>query len=316
MFCIENRPILLGERSWAVLFSYGKDLVTRKRESVFPIREITIMRSKLERLRKGRNMRIYKVQKENMESIAPLFAGWEESLIWSCLQGCMGEAWADCRQSPESARIILADFCYFAGKVNRELVAEEIKTQSREYLIMVPPLDKTGAGWAQEIENVYQSRCKRVERYAIKKEPGIFDRRKLETVVAGLNTEYEIKLIDEEIFRQTREQEWAKDFTSQYTGYQDYCTRGLGAFVLCQGELAAGASSYTVYREGIEIEIGTKEEHRRKGLASACGAKLILECMDRGLYPSWDAQNKWSVALAQKLGYHFDHAYPAYEIYL
>ena len=26
------------------------------------------------------------------------------------------------------------------------------------------------------------------------------------------------------------------------------------------------------------------------------------------------AQNLWSVALAEKLGYHFDHAYTAYEI--
>ena len=67
-------------------------------------------------------------------------------------------------------------------------------------------------------------------------------------------------------------------------------------------------------QEGIEIEIDTREDHRRKGLAYACGAKLILECLKRGLYPSWDAQNKWSVALAEKLGYHFDHEYTAYEI--
>lgn len=43
-------------------------------------------------------------------------------------------------------------------------------------------------------------------------------------------------------------------------------------------------------------------------------AKLILECLEEGLYPSWDAQNKWSVALAEKLGYHFSHEYVAYEI--
>lgn len=65
---------------------------------------------------------------------------------------------------------------------------------------------------------------------------------------------------------------------------------------------------------GIEIEIDTKEEHRRQGLAYACGAKLILECLNKGWYPSWDAQNKWSVALAEKLGYHFSHEYPAYEV--
>ena len=27
-----------------------------------------------------------------LERVAPLFAGWEETMIWSCLQGCMGYA--------------------------------------------------------------------------------------------------------------------------------------------------------------------------------------------------------------------------------
>ena len=30
-----------------------------------------------------------------LERVAPLFAGWEETMIWSCLQGCMGHAIAD-----------------------------------------------------------------------------------------------------------------------------------------------------------------------------------------------------------------------------
>ncbi|MCI9446927.1 MAG: GNAT family N-acetyltransferase [Lachnospiraceae bacterium] len=261
-------------------------------------------------------MGIYKIKREDVDMVAPLFAGWEESLIWSCLQGYMGEAWADCQQSPEAARIVLADFCYFAGKAGRELVTEDIRTHSREFLIMVPPMDKTGTAWAEEIEKAYEGRCKRVERYAIKKEPGIFDREKLEQIVDTLQPGYEVRLMDEDIFDQTRELGWARDFTSQYADYEEYRRRGLGVAVTCQGRLVSGASSYTVYREGIEIEIGTSEEFRRMGFAAVCGAKLILECMDRGLYPSWDAQNKWSVALAEKLGYHFERAYPAYEIYL
>ncbi|MCI9137430.1 MAG: GNAT family N-acetyltransferase [Lachnospiraceae bacterium] len=260
-------------------------------------------------------MSIDKLNPKEMSAIAPLFAGWEESLIWSCLQGCMGEAWADDRSNPKSARIILADFCYFAGERNKGLVAEDVRNSNREFLIMVPPLNETGEMWAREIEACYGKCCKRVERYAIKKEPGIFDENYLTEIVEKVPKEYEVRLIDEEIFRQTREHDWSLDFTSQFADYEEYHKRGLGAAVLHQGELVSGASSYTVYREGIEIEIGTREDYRRKGLASACGARLILECIKRGLYPSWDAQNKYSVGLAEKLGYHFDRAYPAYEIY-
>ena len=107
---------------------------------------------------------------------------------------------------------------------------------------------------------------------------------------------------------------WANDLVSQFKDYDTYRKLGLGVVVLKDGELVAGASSYSRYNEGIEIEIDTREDHRRKGLAYVCGAKLILECLKKSLYPSWDAQNKWSVALAEKLGYHFSHEYTAYEI--
>ena len=56
----------------------------------------------------------------------------------------------------------------------------------------------------------------------------------------------------------------------------------------------------------------TKPEHRKKGLALACCAKLILECRQRGLYPGWDAHDLRSVSLAERLGYHLDYSYTAY----
>ena len=39
------------------------------------------------------------------------------------------------------------------------------------------------------------------------------------------------------------------------------------------------------------------------GLATACGAALVLSCLERGLYPSWDAHTSISLHLAEKLGY-------------
>ena len=40
----------------------------------------------------------------------------------------------------------------------------------------------------------------------------------------------------------------------------------------------------------------------------------LLQCLEEGLYPSWDAQNMNSVYLAEKLGYEFDHEYTVYEV--
>jgi hypothetical protein len=51
-------------------------------------------------------------------------------------------------------------------------------------------------------------------------------------------------------------------------------------------------------------------------LATIACAALILNCLEEGLYPSWDAQNLTSVHLAEKLGYELDHEYTVYEVRL
>lgn len=40
----------------------------------------------------------------------------------------------------------------------------------------------------------------------------------------------------------------------------------------------------------------------------------ILNCIEEGLYPSWDAQNMNSVRLAESLGYEYEHEYIVYEV--
>ena len=80
--------------------------------------------------------------------------------------------------------------------------------------------------------------------------------------------------------------------------------------VLYKNDLVSGASSYAVSDSSIEIEVDTKPEHRKKGLALACCAKLTLNAAAgpvsrMGIRPqigiSW-----------QKTGYHLDYSYTAY----
>ena len=83
-----------------------------------------------------------------------------------------------------------------------------------------------------------------------------------------------------------------------------------GVEVVLVSSPAAGASSYAVWDGGIEIQIDTRPDLRRRGLALSCGARLILTCLDQGLLPSWDAHDRRSAALAEKLGYRLDRPYP------
>lgn len=268
--------------------------------------------------------KIYKLN--NPKDAADLFAGWQETMIDSCLQGVMGEIYA---ASSSSAMALLGDFCFLAGEPDADLAAYKPEECDRDFVIMVPQDSymresvvnrilqdsPEKATWEKLIRQIYGDRVRQVTRYAIKKEEHIWDLDRLREAVSGLPPEYTLRLIDNELYRKCMEKDWSRDLVAQYRNYEQYRKLGLGAAILRGQEIVAGASSYSSYEGGIEIEIDTREDYRRKGLAYICGAKLILECCSRGLYPSWDAQNLQSVALAEKLGYHFDHAYTAYEIW-
>lgn len=244
-------------------------------------------------------------------NVLMLFDKWEETLIWSCLQGIMGKIYADDLNKPTSAMAIIGDFTFFAGKPNIELVSYKPVWCTQNFMIMVPQNEY----WKNLITRFYREKAKIVSRYAIKKEPHIFNQEKLEKAVSSLPKQYTLSMIDERLYQMCKSEIWSADLVSQFSSYKKYHELGLGVVICKDNLIISGASSYSRYREGIEIEIDTKEEYRRKGLAYACGAKLILECLKRNLYPSWDAQNKGSVALAEKLGYHYSHTYTAVEIW-
>ena len=248
----------------------------------------------------------------NTASVEHLFTDWQETTIWSALQGIMGNIYAEDTEHPDAAMVILGDFCFFAGEPSKELVAYKPADYKKDYIIMVPE----NPAWAALIEEHYKNKAEKNTRYAIHKNRGNFDKEKLEKAVADLPGNLELRMIDKTLYQACLSEEWSKDFVSNYQNYEMFEQLGLGAVMIKSDtkELVAGASSYSSYKDGIEIEIVTREDYRRRGLAYKCAAKLILECLKRGLYPSWDARTRISVALAEKLGYVYSHEYVAYEI--
>lgn len=292
-------------------FTYAKISIRKHINSVFQQVAGSIKASWLSnscKFMQRSNTMIYEIPPG--KNISALFGNWEETLIWSCLQGIMGKLYANDLKNPTAGMAILGDFTFFAGKPDMELVSYKPDWCHQNFMIMVPQNEE----WQNAIINHYGSKVKIVSRYAIKKEPDIFNKEKLKHAVSSLPKEYELCMIDEPLYTLCKSEAWSTDLVSQFPTYELYQKLGLGVVICQNNTIVSGASSYSRYREGIEIEIDTKEAYRRKGLAYICGAKLILECLRRNLYPSWDAQNKHSVSLAKKLGYHYSHAYTAIEI--
>ena len=242
--------------------------------------------------------------------IARLFDGWEETIIWSCLQGVMGKLYANDTENPTAVMAILADFAFFAGRPDAELAAHKPEWCRQDFIILVPQND----AWKELLLRCYGTKATIVTRYAFHKEPDIFDIKKLEKIVSRLPAECDLSIIDEHFYNLCRAESWSRDLVAQFKDYETFHRLGTGVVLHKNHVILSGASSYTRYREGIEVQIDTREDFQRQGFACLCGAKLILECRKQNLYPSWDAQNAASAALAQKLGYRFSHTYAAIEI--
>ena len=230
--------------------------------------------------------------------VEKLFEGFEDTLITSCLQKVMGRVYVTDRENPVSAMAYCGFFAFFAGEPDEELV----RGKPEGYVIMVPQSD----GWAKLIESNYPAT--KTIRYALKKDAR-FDRKKLSAMAAALPEGYEIKKIDEKIYDLCRADRTFEDFVAVFETKEKFFKLGRGVVIMKDGAIVSGASSYSRYREGVEIEVVTKKEERHKGLASAACASFILSCLDEGLYPNWDAANMLSVRLAEKLGYTFSHEY-------
>lgn len=245
---------------------------------------------------------VYKI--EDTEKVKELFEGWQETLIYSCLQKVMGTIYVTDLQKPKAAVAFVGCFCFYAGEPDDELV----RHKPEGFLIMVPQNEM----WATLIETCYPSARKTV-RYAIKKDTS-FDIDKLKEIMESLPAGYKLQRIDGKLYEQCLTNPVTIEMVSSFANKEEFLKIGRGMVIMKAGEIVSGASSYTRYNEGIEIEVDTVESERRKHLATISCAALILCCLEEGLYPSWDAQNMNSVHLAEKLGYEFDHEYVVYEI--
>lgn len=236
----------------------------------------------------------------------------DEVIVRSCLEGVLGKVSTifDREGRPVSARVLVGDFCYLAGGPNDALLRGLPSQREQPGLLLIPE----GKDWEALIERTFAGHLNRLTRFATVHDPDAFDRERLRGFVKALPVFCGIRPIDEALHRAALGESWSRDLCSNFPSFGVFQRFGLGFAVLCSGEMVCGAASYAACSDAIEIEIDTRPDHRRRGLARAAAAKLILACLDRRLYPNWDAANRESLALAESLGYRLEREYPAYTI--
>lgn len=233
-----------------------------------------------------------------------LFDDWKETMILSAMQGVMGSVYGN----EESAVAAAVDFCFYSGMPDEELIRFWPEECKRDLRLLVPK-DKA---WEEAIEKTLGDSVKKVIRFALQKTPEKFDRDHLRKLADTLPGGYTLRHFDKEIYHKIIAGGWGHTLVASYDDYDHFAAKGWGVAVMHGDEMAAGISSYCTFNGGYEVEINTHTDHRRKGLGIACAAQFILDCLERGLYPGWDAANEGSLQMAQKLGYLFDKEYVTY----
>ena len=147
---------------------------------------------------------------DDTSKVRELFAGWQETLIYSCLQQVMGKIYVTDLDHPKSAFAFVGCFGFFAGKPDRELVVHK----PEGFVILTPQNE----AWAKLIEECYPD-AKRVIRYAIRKDTR-FDTEALQRNVEELPEGYELRAIDSALYDQCLENPVTEDFVSVFVPYE------------------------------------------------------------------------------------------------
>ena len=246
------------------------------------------------------------VYKNNdFSKVEKLFNNWPYPK-WNTVMNQKVEIYVDDPISPQSAVGFLGRWVYCAGKPNRQLITRKQK----EWFGLFPQ----NREWEKLIKECYPEGIK-YTRFAIKQDAN-FDKAHLQSLVDSLPEGYELKKFDSKIYNLCTKSSDPdiQESIEWFSNKKQFFELALAYAVLKDGEVVGVASTAYRFPKGIDIEIDVAKKHRRKGLASASAAKLILDCLEMGIKPTWDAANMKSVHLAEKLGYEFERKYHCYWI--
>ena len=247
-----------------------------------------------------------KLEKENLNLSQKFFKEIKFYMTKTALQGYMGDVLVDNIEKPEFAMVQLGRFCFVDGNPNNRLARQTLMELDDYYKTII-----ANENWYKSIEDIFKGEYKIDKRFSIRKDTK-FDKKRLEELSTKIKEEYKIEKIDDKNYKIIKQTD---SFSCNITMSESFEKYGIGFCAKNEtGEIIAVIVSNGVYDDGVEINIKIEENERHKGLGTALGAKMILECLRQNKYPSWDAANLDSVGLAQKLGYEVDSEYRIYKI--
>jgi GNAT superfamily N-acetyltransferase len=244
---------------------------------------------------------------DNRASLRRLFDGYPclHGSVAAVIEGGMGRVFADAQEEPRVALAVL-DFHFLAGDPLHANAPLLFKLLQPGNVVIAPT-----PAWQHLVVATYPSALAAYRREAFQAEQ--FDIDKLRRFCQALPSGFELRQVRlEEVTQFATDLDPALIYN--FRSHKEFMTRGVGMGIVHQGRFVSGVSSAAVGGGKFEIEIQTQRQFRRRGLARAVAAALILYCLEHGIEPCWDSANEPSAALARQLGFHSTGKYDAYRL--
>lgn len=216
-------------------------------------------------------------------------------LIECVLEDHLGEAIADSAEAPSVARLDYGVFTILGGDPQHPKALDLIRYKPIHFV------SPESTEWSRLIKSEYGEKIIPLTFTAFY--GPLLDAQYLKSLTGKPPSGYEMRKMNLPLAAQLLKDFDTDEFIDSFESLEDFATRGVGYLALHKGVIVSAATSFAASSKGIDIDIQTQPEHRRKGLATQVGARLLLDCLKRQVEPHWLAANRASEKLALKLGY-------------
>jgi hypothetical protein len=235
---------------------------------------------------------------ENRTKVRPLFEDHKRAraVIFPALDQGRGQLWTNSLESPTVARLQLVMINALAGDSSSP-DAEEIVRMIEPMKLVFGPNDE----WTRIIKDMWGERLGSQPRALFS--PKSLNIEHLRELRDEISSDYTLERMSLEAIKAVDKRR-AIHIPTFFGSSENFYNNGIAYCIKYEGKIVSMASTFTPFTDEFEMQVDTSDsDHRRKGLATAVSAALMVYALENGLTPQWDAANEASIHLALKLGY-------------
>lgn len=243
-------------------------------------------------------MALHRLKPEAREILTPLYSDREtlNAIVDCVLEGPLGHAVTDDPGNPRVARLDLGCYSIFGGDATVPEAADLAREPKAPVELIFPNSDR----WRELLHRVHPGELVERPMTAFASDRLRVDR--LRELSSPTSDDFELTPLELPEATQLGD-ELEPHGLQVFESPQNLVDHGFGFCLTHRGRVVSQSTTYAISSRFAEQSIGTRPEFRKLGLARRVAARFLLESLERGLVPHWNASNPISIHLAATLGY-------------